>query len=368
MKLLKYSILLMLLWNFPGFLLSKFNSTLGSATSYLTVLLLLLYFFLNKKNQVIWPFLILGLFYFTIAGLNYTNDLYFFYIDFVKYIIVVICGVEVARRTSIKELFLFLMIGALSVIINSVFYPDNYGRYSGFYLNPNAAAAICIVGFSLSYAIKINMLKLIGQFIFTLAGFMTFSRHFILMWIVVNIISIFASRKNLVGIGLGALVIIILFTTSTALHLNTVRFAALKSIFSSEYVQTGTIEKDSRTKTWAKHYEEILNSPLIGSGYNRLQGYPGNGGFGIKEGVHNTFLMVIGEAGIIPFLIILWIYGEMILKGIYQFKFHPEYFLIAISLFSSLLVSHNYFKPYFLLFLSFYLFIKLEEKNGVVKI
>ena len=65
------------------------------------------------------------------------------------------------RKSKLKEIYIFLLIGALSIIINAVFFPlhnanfyPTYGRFSGFYLNPNYAGAMSLMGFALSFGIK----------------------------------------------------------------------------------------------------------------------------------------------------------------------------------------------------------------------
>jgi len=134
-------------------------------------------------------FVILGLGYYLISGIQfYRGDDTNFIKDSIKFIALIIFGGEIIRNTSKKTLFLFLLIGSSSIILNALFFADNYGRYSGLYLDPNAAGFICISGYGLTYGIDQKKIRLFGQFIFSLAGFMTFSRTFIVLWVLINLI------------------------------------------------------------------------------------------------------------------------------------------------------------------------------------
>lgn len=200
--LLRYSILVLLLFNFPGFVLKYFNPILSSILSYMSFGLLLVFYLFNNRTGYNGWLLIIGLLYFIISSLSgqsYMDPFIFHIIIWIKYFIVIICGYEVAKRTSSEELSMFLFIGALSIIFQILFFNNplkDYGRYSGFYLNPNAAGFICILGYSLSFALKNKRFKLIAQLTFTFMGLLTFSRTFMLLWIIVNLISIKISIKK----------------------------------------------------------------------------------------------------------------------------------------------------------------------------
>ena len=317
MKILRYSILVIILCNIPTFTLFYIDPKLGSIMSYLSLALMILYYFLvEQKGKPILPFIILGLSYYIIAGLGYIGDeldTKNYFINFAKFILIIICGSEILKNTKLKDIYIILIFGSLSIICHAMFFPtidvifgDSYGRFSGFYLNPNTAAVISLAGFSLSFGINNVKLKLIGQLIFSLAGILTLSRYFIATWVLLNLISVILNKKNLIVPLISVLVLIFIISfSSSSFKLNTSRFEALQSIFSkTEKVHTKTITNDSRTETWGQYYDIILNKPLFGNGYKKLQG--GSEGLRIA-GVHNTYLRVFGEAGIFPFLILIWI-------------------------------------------------------------
>lgn len=358
MKILKYIILILILWGIDSFSFFVFGETIGGYVSHLTFILLLGYYFFARKRPVIIPLAILGVSYFIISGLTYIDNYEVYINEFIKYGILIICGAEVARDTSSKELILFLLIGAASVLIHSLFFADNYGRYSGFYLNPNGAAFVCLIGYCLTFNISNKTTKYLFTFIFTFAGILTFSRFFFLMWFLITLLSVISNKKNLqlFGIGIGTLALLISF--ATILQVNTTRFSLLIGLLNNN-AQTERLTEDSRMSRWSTYYNDILDKPIFGNGYKSFSGIDN-----VKQGVHNTYLMVLGEAGIIPFLIIIGIYLYLIRKTIYDYKTNTDKLLLAISLSTILLTMHNYFNYYLILFITIWLFNRVSTNNS----
>ncbi len=354
-------------------MLAYFSPTLGTLSSYFASLLLVVFFvFIKEKHKPLLPFIFLGLLYFSLGSLNYTHEDIDnrFVKELLRFMIVVTCGAEVARNTKRTEIYYILAFGALTVIINAFVFPtaqveafgENYGRFSGFYLNPNLAGSICLIGFAISFSISRSNLRLIGQFIFTLAGILTFSRTFIVVWVLINFFAILQNKKNILLPLVGLSVLILVFTFSDNLTLNTKRFSALKSVFGDEQVHTKTIKEDSRDKTWALYFDMIMDKPLLGNGYLKLstkyRGLPG---------VHNSFLMIWGEAGIIPFILMLGIYSYLLAKSFAIFKTRPELFYISLVLFLALMTGHGYFSNFHTVFLSMFVFFELLRNKDSVK-
>jgi len=339
--------------------------------SYLSSGLVLVYYILTKdKNKPLLPFVYLGILFYMLSALNYpgpNEGVEFLIKDFIRFMIIVLFAGQVLYKTTNMEIYIILLIGAASIVINAAIFPlananffPTYGRYSGFYLNPNFAGSICLVGYALSYVIPNKVLKLGGQMLFTLAGILTFSRAFIVIWLLLNLIAIFNNRRNMVAPALGALALLLLFAVSSMLTLNTDRFNALKSIFGEDRVQTRIIEEDARTETWALYTDLILDRPFLGNGYETFQSKV-NG----LPGVHNSFLLVIGEAGILPFLLMIGIYTFLLFKGIQNFKQHPEYLYVTIVLIMSLMVGHGYFNNYYNVLLSMYIYIQFKKITNI---
>ncbi|MEP2279022.1 hypothetical protein, partial [Maribacter sp.] len=142
--------------------------------------------------------------YFTISSFNYYGFEIELIKEFIRFIVLILGITEVMHRSSYKDLFYILLIGAMSIILNALVFPYTnalyglvQGRYSGFFLNPNSAGITCLLGVAISYSIMNHKHRLIGQAIFTLAGILTLSRTFIVIWILINLLAIIKDRKNI---------------------------------------------------------------------------------------------------------------------------------------------------------------------------
>lgn len=361
------------MWGFPTFALNYINAGLGSLTSYLTIVLLVVYyvFFVKNYRKPLLPFIFLGITYYTIAGLKFLPALFVedYLVYFVKFIIVVVCCTELAKDSSIEEIFIISIFGAFSVVLHATVFPsydahfdEGFGRFSGFYLNPNYAALTVLIGFSISYGIKNITLRLIGQLVFSFAGLLTLSRYFILMWVLINIVAVIMSKKNLMAPILGALGLTFILVSGT-IKLQASRFEALQSIFSDEEVKTDTMKEDSRTDTWAQFTDAIMSEPFFGNGYRNLQGF----GLGRETGVHNLYLLVIGEAGIIAFAFLMWIVLFLIIKSLKYYHYNFYYIFLAITLATSFLVGHTFFEKYSVILMTIFLYLKLLDHENESK-
>ncbi|MUH36914.1 O-antigen ligase domain-containing protein [Zobellia amurskyensis] len=356
MKFLKYLILSLFILNLPGIGLVVLGSVVGSLLSYLSFILLFVYYIFYLKGKInVWLMLI-GVTYFLISGLQlYFNvDERAFYIMFIKFIILVTFGSSFFASVKTNDLVFFVMLGVLSIIGNAFLFSDDYGRYAGFYLNPNAAGFVCITGYALCFDLKKSKIKTFFQMIFTIAGLLTFSRTFILAWIVLNLLSLRISIKNAKILGIGLAIALLTLTFGELLNLNGLRFKQYQSVLQNDS-SAEVLQEGSRTETWAVFYKEIFNNPLFGNGFGKFQG---GGIHGL--GTHNTYLLIIGEAGIIPFLLFLSFIFYLLFWSNKLFSLNPSLFLLSISLSLYLLTSHNYFDTYFKLCITMFLYQKIQ--------
>ncbi|WP_161595342.1 O-antigen ligase family protein [Maribacter aurantiacus] len=308
--------------------------------------------------------LILGIFYFGIGSLVnqtfITESTLTYLILIVKYFITIIGGYQVLRDTSKSELLLILIIGCLTVFLQIfIFYnPLTDGsRYSGFYLNPNSLGFICIMGYGLTFSMDKNW-KLIGQIIFTIVGFLTFSRTFIIVWLLINVLAIRLSIKNIRTLLVGGVLLIGLITYNSFLPNSNARLDAMTKIFEGKSKNTSKLEEGGRTETWANFYPFIYSQPIFGNGYGAFSG----NGVGGAAGVHNAYLKVIGEAGIFAFLIFILIF-IMLIKNSYDiFLNQPHLFLMSTGLSLFLLTNHNYFDSGYVLFFTMWLQFQTKEQ------
>lgn len=347
------------IWYIPTFALDVYGEGVGSYASYFMFMMILAYYFLAPKTKPNFPLIVLGISYYTLSGLNYTGEFDFFFNKFIKYLVFVIGVSELITRCKVNVLFLFLLVGGMSIIVNAVFFPHFYGRYSGFYLNPNLAALTALLGFCFCFKISHRSLRILGFVIFIFAGFLTFSRYFILMWIVLSIISIVVDKKNLevlaIGVGSG----IMILTVASLLQLNTERFQSIQNILGNQVEQGAkTLSKNPRIDTWSLYTEDILNNIGLGNGFTAL-----SGSNNVSVGVHNALLLTIGEAGIIPFLIMIIIFGRLLLLGIKSMNVELFSGILSLTLCSYLFVSHNFYDNYLLLFFLLWFSWYLHNKN-----
>jgi hypothetical protein len=362
MKYLKTVLLVLLFGNLPSFFLVHLDATTGAILSYGTFLLIIIYFFYKKEIPII-PLVILGLSYFLISILVDSQNSDGFIATFIKYLIFVTLGASVIKDVTKNEIFYFFLFGALSIIYESIFVIDIGGRYSGLYLNPNFAGCICILGYCFSFSVSDKNIKTIGQILFSYAGFVTFSRTFLLLWVLINILSLSISYKNSYKIFLGIILISFFVSFGNKFDFNTKRLEAFATILDGKISQD--LAENSRTETWAKYYDRILEQPFFGNGYSSFSGKTfgeDDRSYGIV-GVHNTPLLIIGEAGIFVFLYFLWIYGGFIVSGIHYFKEDFLLLLVSFSLFIYMLTTHNFFNNYILLSISIWLYQQIETKK-----
>ncbi|MBU2928367.1 O-antigen ligase family protein [Winogradskyella psychrotolerans] len=345
MKILRYITFGLVILNIPSTALSAYGSAVGALLSYTSIGLLALYYFLEQKTTPNWWLIIISILFFMIGGLQFKGLTFPFIMEIIKYFIYLICAYELAKHISTSEYNIFLLLGSTSIILEALLFTSKFGRYSGFYMAPNEAGFICILGYATTYGLKNKNIKLLGQFIFTLAGLLTFSRTFIVIWLLLNVISLKISIKNIRIFGLGFLIISTLFFIDEVVGLNNPRFEQLKSIVNNDGdVSSEEINDDSRADTWAMFYDDILDSPLIGNGYGSFTGKLGS------LGAHNTFLAVLGEAGILPFILFMIYIGYLIVMSIIYFNKKPNLIMQMIGLSLFLMANHNFFTFYYVSF------------------
>ena len=160
-------------------------------------------------------------------------------------------------------------------------------------------------------------------------------------------------------LGIGFLILSTLFFIDEIVGLNNPRFEQLKRIASNEKVSTREINEDSRADTWALYYDQVLDSPFIGNGWGTFSGVTG------PLGAHNSFLMVVGEAGILPLLIMIAMFFVMFWQGYVYFKYAPNLIMQTIALSLVLLANHNFFNFYYFTFATMWIQYQLMvQKNN----
>lgn len=352
-KILIYLALILFVWNFPSFIMQNVSASLSGLLSVMSFGILILYFVLYSDYNTInlWG-LFLGLLYFTfgsLSGQTYLplEDTEFVY-ETVKYFIIILFGYELLKSVDKQTLFWFLLLGSLSIILQILFFYNplkDTGRYSGFYLNPNLMGFVCMMGYGLCYSIDNKKLRTLGQVIFSIMGILTFSRTFLAVWILMNGISIFINIKYVKTFIYGVVMLVALLTYNAFLPVQNVRIAELNAVLSGNVAQSN-ISEGSRTETWSKFYSYIQNKPFFGNGYGSF------GGSGVHDlGVHNIYLKILGETGIIPLVFFVVMIFLMLYYGIRNFRNEPGIFMMAVGLSIYIGTNHTLFYNGVLLFL-----------------
>jgi len=365
-KVLRYILLALILWNIPAFCLIYVGSTVASILSYLSFGLIVLYVILNGKSGNNTVMLILGMTYFLIGALSnqaYMPDFVTFFIIVIKYFILIWGGYELIKKSTNKEISFYLLVGALSILGNMFLFNNpkaDYGRYSGFYLDPNNAGLICSIGFAMTFTLN-KKFRLLAKTFFTLLGLFTLSRTFILVWVVLNILSIRHSLKNIKMVAMGFAILSTLLIYNEFLPVKNPRLERIGAFITGNAQKSKGIDKDSRWDTWSRYYDALQDKPIFGNGY---QAFSGNG-VAPPVGVHNTYLLLWGDAGFIPALLFIFYVIWLIIESNKKFNSHPQLLMIitAISLF--LLTNHNFMTMGYSLALFMMVHIKLKETNDI---
>lgn len=362
MKYLKFVILLLILCNISGYSLVRYSAGLGIVLNYSISVFIIIYYALCKKERPNIHFIIFGTLFFLISVFVNAQFSGTFLITFVKYFIFIIMMSTVLRDVKNEDIYGILLIGCLSIIYEAIFVTRSGAPSSGLYLNANFAAYTCILGYSMGLAIKNQSLKIPGQILFTIAGLLTFSITFLIIWLLINLLSVFANTKNIVKLFVCLALLAVFISFGDRLRLNAQRMNVFSGV--SGGTVEGKLKEGARTETWTLYYDKILKNPIWGNGYGQIaEGEDIH--FTIQVDVHNTFLMIMGEAGIFALLYFLWIYGYITMNSLYFFEQNPSVFYVSFALIFYMLTSHKYFDDYLVLFTSLWLYQEVYKMKSI---
>lgn len=369
-KIISFIVLFLTLLNIPSIVLETRSIGLSSPISYFMFFLLGVLIITNKTKFPKQILFIAGIssLYFFIGAFQYEASFIILIIEYVKFLLFLFGLFISLRYVNQNTIILLLLVGAITILLDSLYfrfndfqgvgYVSQYGRYSGFYLNPNGASIVCLLGFILTI-VKKDLWKILSV-AFSFLGFLTLSRTFIGSWIIITSIYLFFNRKYLVKSLMFLIVAVFsLFTFSKDLNLDTDRFTFLTGLFSGS-VDREVLNNDSRQDQWAKFYTMIYESPIIGNGYSSFatsaDGYGG-------AGVHNSLLLIIGESGFLPFFLILALIISLLYRSLTIKRQNITPFLLTISLIITLMVSHVLFSSGIQIFILVFIIYSLTKKT-----
>lgn len=291
------------------------------------ILILLIIIFFQTRNIfrfnstyllvfVILFYLIIGSFY---SVVNYNSDIIFshYRLYLPSILIILIIGwrmqdyILVSSWDLEKIIFLMLMISNFSVLVFAVFdlnIIDDQGRYSSTLLNPNDSAFLSCFSFAILLANRRKFRKFwsIYLVISVIACLLSFSKTGFLNIIIILFLYFLLYRKTfsfkyIRQISFVLVVFSIIYINFSD-KLN--EFQALRINNFYELLFEGKIDATTTTKRSDifNHSIDLIERNGYYSGY-------GLGTFhriySLERGSHNLFLMVFGESGLFPFIILL---------------------------------------------------------------
>lgn len=284
----------------------------------------------------------------------------FAYFTYFLIFIVFLISLSNFERNHFDDYLIFVMrlllISSIMVPL-SLFYrqflaypPQELTRGFGLFANPNEAGiASCVC---LALLMYLNVIRKSRKYIFlmvipVIGVFASFSKAaMLLLFLLVFLFILFKRSKVQISIFvLVALPIFFVISSFDFSLLNDFGFSDVQvrrlqqvfDIVAGDGLNEGTTS--SRSLLWGFGYEMFLNEPFFGNGLGSLHhmDYIINE-FGEPQGVHNLYLMLLGESGIVPFLLVI----------------SPLVFTFVVSLFKSILFNNvSYFLSFTLLFIFF---------------
>jgi len=225
---------------------------------------------------------------------------------------------------------------------------DSPNRESGFFSNPNMAGAHINYTLSLVLFFVLNSKRKIGFLVFLMgvpiiiyAALTTFSKSTMIMAALICLMFLFINTMGILKMGgtrrarlsllLAALVGVgIMIAPQIPNYLSQLGNAQLSRLLAVNSILSGEINDDTttlRTGAWAEGAELIIQYPSIGFGFGSFNGLPKTG-----FGVHNVYLMVFGEAGILPFTALMLFVLSTYWRIIFWVR-NSSYKFLALSLF-----------------------------------
>jgi len=172
------------------------------------------------------------------------------------------------------------------------------------------------------------------------------------------------SIKNARMLVLGFGILSMLLVFNEFLPVKNQRLEQIGAMASGDAKKAKGINEDSRWETWSRYFDPLLDKPLFGNGYG------GFGSNGVKSpvGVHNTYLLIWGEGGIIPIILFLSYIGYLFVKTNKEFSTAPHLLMMTIALSIFLLTNHNFLTTNYSILLYVWIHIKLKEKEQKVEV
>ena len=159
----------------------------------------------NKFPTLLYAYIVFLIIYFSISLASYSGSLFDVVTLFTKNILVLLGSYAILKNVQLKYVVYLLALGSLSVILDNFYFRFNdviandvvieKRRYAGFYLNPNNAAFVAVLGYLLvlSNSMKYKFLLVL----FTFVGLLTLSKYFFLSWFLINLAYLWYNKSKI---------------------------------------------------------------------------------------------------------------------------------------------------------------------------
>lgn len=297
-----------------------------------------------------------------------------------------------AARTGRKERILttvrnLSVVASISVLTSPLLYsfflnvpPSSEYRFGGFFANPNEAGVMACVGlaFLLAVPLKRMWMHIAALIVCSVAVILTFSKTAWLVMILVWALHLLRKAER------NPIFLIIIIATMVSMALIEVR-EVLAWIMDNPYFQV-SFEQQRRIEQvmladiagvsaentltgrdflWQFGFAKIMETPLLGHGlgtFHHLEG--GLLELDVWQGVHNVYLMFWGEAGPIPFLMLVAA-SIIVARDVAVRASHSLALPLAMIIFINLQVNHNILSSrYFLVVIAVLITLTVRERQG----
>ena len=200
----------------------------------------------------------------------------------------------------------------------------NSGRFLGTYVSPNMAGMVgCYTtGLALAFlnAGRYRTFALLAVVLSSAACLLTYSRAVFFTWVLLLLLFLWFStltlyRKGTLVIACLAVFFLFIFNVERLLVLDPARSDRLMAMKTFDF--SGNYVRNIRPGLWSLGWSQITESPFFGHGlmrFHRLEGAFICQKLQVTCGTHNTYLMLWGEAGLIPVSLFLLFIGSLLWK------------------------------------------------------
>ena len=193
-------------------------------------------------------------------------------------------------------------------------------------------------------------------------GFLTLSRTFIFSWLILNILNAVNTKKHLKFLSLFLFAFPFLLSFKELFGLRDDRFNSILNLFKNGELDTLMTNNSDRIYLFQSYYNFISDFLFLGNGFNSFK----SGDLVDKEvGVHNTFLLILGESGFFPFLMFLVFFSYLFIYAYRKKMYTILPLLLITTIFIQFNISHNFFDTGFRVFMmTFLLYLLNNNYNG----